>query len=74
MARALTVMEPLRSLFYAPQFVALHGGHFPAEGRTRTRAGGSSCSTRSVTATGGSLREPCWHTGVVSAVNATVVL
>jgi NitT/TauT family transport system substrate-binding protein len=28
----LTVMEPFRSLFYAPQFVALHGGHFAAEG------------------------------------------
>jgi NitT/TauT family transport system substrate-binding protein len=27
----LTVMEPFRSLFYAPQFVALHGGHFAAE-------------------------------------------
>jgi NitT/TauT family transport system substrate-binding protein len=28
----LTVMEPFRSLFYTPQFVALHGGHFAAEG------------------------------------------
>jgi NitT/TauT family transport system substrate-binding protein len=28
----LTVVEPFRSLFYAPQFVALHGGHFAAEG------------------------------------------
>lgn len=27
----LTVMEPFRSLFYTPQFVALHGGHFAAE-------------------------------------------
>lgn len=25
-------MEPFRSIFYAPQFVALHGGHFAAEG------------------------------------------
>jgi NitT/TauT family transport system substrate-binding protein len=30
--RALTVYEPFRSIFYAPQFVALHGGHFAAEG------------------------------------------
>ena len=30
-ARALTVYEPFRSIFYAPQFVALHGGHFAAE-------------------------------------------
>jgi NitT/TauT family transport system substrate-binding protein len=28
----LTVMEPFRSLFYAPQFVALQLGHFAAEG------------------------------------------
>jgi NitT/TauT family transport system substrate-binding protein len=25
-------MEPFRSLFYAPNFVAIHGGHFAAEG------------------------------------------
>ncbi|MGH7335558.1 MAG: ABC transporter substrate-binding protein [Candidatus Rokuibacteriota bacterium] len=31
MPRALTVVEPFRSLFYAPQFVALHGGYFAAE-------------------------------------------
>ena len=31
-ARALTVYEPFRSIFYAPQFVALHGGHFAGEG------------------------------------------
>jgi NitT/TauT family transport system substrate-binding protein len=43
MARALTVVEPFRSLFYAPQFVALHGGHFAAEGldvSVRTASGG----------------------------------
>ncbi len=43
MARSLTVMEPFRSLFYAPQFVALHGGHFAAEGfdvTVRTASGG----------------------------------
>ena len=27
----LTIYEPFRSMFYAPQFVALHGGHFTAE-------------------------------------------
>jgi NitT/TauT family transport system substrate-binding protein len=31
MPRSLTVVETFRSLFYAPQFVALHGGHFEAE-------------------------------------------
>jgi NitT/TauT family transport system substrate-binding protein len=37
----LTVMAPFHSLFYAPHFVALHGGHFAAEGlevTTRTSA------------------------------------
>jgi NitT/TauT family transport system substrate-binding protein len=28
----VTVVEPFRSLFYTPQFVALHSGHFAAEG------------------------------------------
>lgn len=31
-ARAVTVYEPFRSIFYAPQFVALYGRHFAAEG------------------------------------------
>src|SRR5262249_50714747 len=31
-ARRLTIYEPFRSIFYAPQFVALHGRHFAAEG------------------------------------------
>jgi NitT/TauT family transport system substrate-binding protein len=30
--RKLTIYEPFRSLFYAPQFVALHGGHWAGEG------------------------------------------
>jgi NitT/TauT family transport system substrate-binding protein len=30
--RRLTTYEPFRSIFYAPQFVALHGGHFAGEG------------------------------------------
>jgi NitT/TauT family transport system substrate-binding protein len=43
MTRRLTVYEPFRSIFYAPQFVALHGGHFTAEGldvEVRTAAAG----------------------------------
>jgi len=31
-ARRLTIYEPFRSIFYAPQFVALYGRHFAAEG------------------------------------------
>jgi NitT/TauT family transport system substrate-binding protein len=37
-------METFRSLFYAPQFVALHGGHFLAEDlavSVRTAGGGA---------------------------------
>jgi len=30
--RRLTIYEPFRSIFYAPQFVALYGRHFAAEG------------------------------------------
>jgi NitT/TauT family transport system substrate-binding protein len=32
MADPLVVYEPFRSIFYAPQFVTFHGGHFAAEG------------------------------------------
>jgi NitT/TauT family transport system substrate-binding protein len=44
--RRLTVVEPFRSLFYTPQFVALHRGEFAAEGfevvvRTATGSGGT---------------------------------
>jgi NitT/TauT family transport system substrate-binding protein len=45
MARALTVVAPFWSLFYAPQFVAMHGGHFAREGldvSARAAAGGVS--------------------------------
>ena len=31
-AERLVVYEPFRSIFYAPQFVTLYGGHFAAEG------------------------------------------
>ena len=31
-ARRLTIYEPFRSIFYAPQFVALYARHFAAEG------------------------------------------
>ena len=43
----VAVMEPFRSLFYTPQFVALHGGHFAAEGLdvTVTTAGGGRTTT-----------------------------
>jgi NitT/TauT family transport system substrate-binding protein len=30
--RRLTIYEPFRSIFYAPQFVAVHGQHFAGEG------------------------------------------
>jgi NitT/TauT family transport system substrate-binding protein len=43
--RRLVVYEPFHSIFYAPQFVALHGGHFAAEGfdvEVRTAGGGVS--------------------------------
>ena len=39
----LKVYEPFRSVFYAPQFVTLYGGHFAAEGldvEIRTSGGG----------------------------------
>lgn len=43
----VAVMEPFRSLFYAPQFVALHGGHFAAQGLdvSVTTAGGGRTTT-----------------------------
>ena len=42
-AQRLVVYEPFRSIFYAPQFVTLYGGHFAAEGfdvEVRTAGGG----------------------------------
>jgi NitT/TauT family transport system substrate-binding protein len=39
----LVVWEPFRSIFYAPQWVTIHGGHFAAEGldvEVRTAGGG----------------------------------
>src|SRR5262249_61923896 len=47
MPRPLTVMETFRSLFYAPQFVELHGGHFAAEDlevHVRTAGGGATAT------------------------------
>lgn len=46
-ARRLTVYEPFRSVFYAPQFVALYGGHFGAEDLevTVVTAGGGRTTT-----------------------------
>jgi NitT/TauT family transport system substrate-binding protein len=51
-ARALTVMEPFRSPFYGPQFVALSQGHFADEGlevtvRTAPRSAGTVDALRS---------------------------
>ena len=40
--RALTVMAPFHSLFYAPQFVAIHRGFFDDEGLDVTAAAASS--------------------------------
>jgi NitT/TauT family transport system substrate-binding protein len=43
--KRLVVYEPFRSIFYAPQFVALYGSHFAAEGfdvEVRTAGGGVS--------------------------------
>ena len=42
----ITVMEPFHSVFYAPHYVALHLGHFKAEGfDVTTRTGASSAGT-----------------------------
>ena len=41
--RRLTIYEPFRSIFYAPQFVAVYGQHFAGEGlevEVRTAGGG----------------------------------
>src|SRR6267378_189224 len=43
-ARRLTIYEPFRSIFYAPQFVARYGGYFAGEGldvEVRTAGGGT---------------------------------
>src|SRR5205814_265764 len=60
----LIVYEPFRSIFYAPQFVALYGGHFAAEGLevdVRTAGGGTTTTGalidgRSEIALGGIMR------------------
>jgi NitT/TauT family transport system substrate-binding protein len=42
----LTVYEPFRSVFYAPQFVTLYGGHFAAEGlEVEIRTSGAGVTT-----------------------------
>ena len=42
----LVVYEPFHSIFYAPQFVAIHGGHFAAEGfDVEARAAGGGVSS-----------------------------
>ncbi len=42
----LTIYEPFRSIFYAPQWVALHGGHFAGEGLdVEVRTAGAGATT-----------------------------
>ena len=44
--RPLIVYEPFRSIFYAPQFVAIHGGHFASEGLdVQVRTAGAGLTT-----------------------------
>jgi NitT/TauT family transport system substrate-binding protein len=51
----LAVYEPFRSIFYAPQFVTLYGGHFAAEGldvEVHTAAGGVTTTATLIDGTG----------------------
>jgi NitT/TauT family transport system substrate-binding protein len=44
----IVVYEPFRSIFYAPQFVTLYGGHFAAEGvEVEVRTSGPAATTTS---------------------------
>jgi NitT/TauT family transport system substrate-binding protein len=48
-ATRLVVYEPFRSIFYAPQFVTLYGGHFAAEGlEVEVRTAGAGVTTTGV--------------------------
>jgi NitT/TauT family transport system substrate-binding protein len=50
----LTVWEPFRSIFYAPQWVSIHGGHFAAEGlEVDVRTAGGGLTTTGVLLDGG---------------------
>jgi SAM-dependent methyltransferase len=50
----LVVWEPFRSIFYAPQWVTIHGGHFAAEGlEVEVRTAGGGVTTTGVLLDGG---------------------
>jgi NitT/TauT family transport system substrate-binding protein len=50
----LVVWEPFRSIFYAPQWVMIHGGHFAAEGlEVEVRTAGGGVTTTGVLLDGG---------------------
>lgn len=52
----LTVWEPFRSIFYAPQWVTLHGGHFAAEGlEVEVKTAGGGVTTTGVLLDGGAV-------------------
>jgi NitT/TauT family transport system substrate-binding protein len=52
----LTIWEPFRSIFYAPQWVTLHGGHFAAEGlEVEVRTAGGGVTTTGVLLDGGAV-------------------
>jgi len=52
----LTIWEPFRSIFYAPQWVSLHGGHFAAEGLdVEVKTAGGGVTTTGVLLDGGAV-------------------
>ena len=52
----LTVWEPFRSIFYAPQWVSIHGGHFAAEGlEVEVKTAGGGVTTTGVLLDGGAV-------------------
>ena len=52
----LVVWEPFRSIFYAPQWVTIHGGHFAAEGLdVEVRTAGGGLTTTGVLLDGGAV-------------------
>jgi len=52
----LTLWEPFRSIFYAPQWVTIHGGHFAAEGLdVDVKTAGGGITTTGVLLDGGAV-------------------
>ncbi|HTO10072.1 MAG TPA: ABC transporter substrate-binding protein [Candidatus Binatia bacterium] len=50
----LVIWEPFRSIFYAPQWVTIHGGHFAAEGlEVEVKTAGGGVTTTGVLLDGG---------------------